>query len=66
MVIYLHLCCVLSRFIYIRLFVTIWTIACQDLLSFGFSRQEYWNGDLPDSGLKPTSVLQADSLLLSP
>ena len=39
----------------------------------GFSRQEYWSGllfpssgDLPDSGIKPTSPeLQADSLLLS-
>ena len=39
----------------------------------GFPRQEYWgglpfdsSGDLPDSGIKPTSpALQADSLLLS-
>ena len=41
----------------------------------GFTRQEYWSGlpcpfpgDLPDSGIEPTSVapaLQADSLLLS-
>ena len=38
-------------------------------LSIGFSRQEYWSvlpcsppGDLPDSGIKPTSpALQADS-----
>ena len=42
-------------------------------LSMGFSRQEYWSGfscpplgDLPDSGIEPTSpALQADSLLLS-
>ena len=44
--------------------------------SVGFSRQEYWSGlpfpptgNLPDSGIKPTSpaasALQADSLLLS-
>ena len=43
-------------------FVTLWTVACQDPLSVGFSRQEYWSGlpcsipgDLPDSGTAPTS-----------
>ena len=49
------------------------TVACQVLLSMGFSRQEYWNGlqfpspgDLPDPGIEPvSSVLQADSLPLS-
>ena len=46
---------------------------CQDLLSMGFPRQEYWSGlpspppgDLPDPGVKPVSLvspaLQADSL----
>ena len=52
---------------------TPWTIDCQAPLSIGFSRQEYWNGlpfpspgDLPDSGIEPSSpTLQADSLLLS-
>ena len=47
------------------------TVACQALLSLGFSRQEYWSGlpfsspgDLPDPGIKPRSpALQADSLL---
>ena len=42
-------------------------------LSLGFYRQEYWSGlpfptlgDLPDSGIKPTSLaLQVDSLPLS-
>ena len=36
-------------------------VACQDPLSMGFSRQEYWSGlpcpppgDLPDPGVKPT------------
>ena len=41
--------------------------------SWGFSRQEYWNGlpcppsgNLPDPGIEPMSpVLQVDSLLLS-
>ena len=28
----------------IRLFVTLWTVACQFPLSMGFSRQEYWSG----------------------
>ena len=46
----------------VPLFVTAWT------LSMGFSRQEYWSGlpfpppgDLPDPGIKPTS-LEAPSL----
>ena len=50
--------------------VTLWTIACQALLSMGFSRQEYWSGlpfpspgDLPDPVIEPRSpALQADSL----
>ena len=29
---------------FVWLFVTLWTIACQALLSMGFSRQEYWSG----------------------
>ena len=45
-------------------------IDCQDPLSMGFSRKEYWSGlpfpssgDLPDPGIKPGSpALQADSL----
>ena len=51
-------------------------IACQALLSMGFSWQEYWGGllcpslgDLPDPGIEPTSpaapARQVDSLLLS-
>ena len=50
--------------------MTLWTVACQALLSMGFSRQEYWSGlpfpspgDLPDPGIEPgSSALQADSL----
>ena len=41
-------------------FATLWTVACQALLSMGFSRQEYWSellfpspGHLPDPGIKP-------------
>ena len=44
------------------------------LLSFGFSRQEYWSGwpfpspgDLPDQGIEPRSPsLNADSLSFEP
>ena len=43
---------------------TLWATACQAPLSMGFSRQEYWSrwrfpspGDLPDPGLKPTSLM---------
>ena len=57
-------------------FATPWTVACQDPLSMGFSRQEYWSGlqfpspgGLPDPGIKPASsgtpALQEDSLPLS-
>ena len=53
---------------------TPWTVARQDALSMGFSRQEYWNalprpppGDLPDLGIKPKSpALWTDSLLSKP
>ena len=33
-----------KSFCRVRLFVTPWTVACQDPLSMGFSRQEYWSG----------------------
>ena len=51
----------LSRFSPVQLFVTLWTVALQALLSMGFSRQEYWSGlpchpgDLPNPGSEPTS-----------
>ena len=48
----------------VRLFETPWTLAPQALLSMEFSRQEYWSelpfptlGDLPDPGIKPTSLV---------
>ena len=58
----------------IQLFVTLWTVAHQALLSVRFSRQEYWSGlpllspgNLPDPQNKPGSpALQADSLLSKP
>ena len=42
--------------------VTLWTVACQALLSMGFPRQEYWSelpcspGDLHDPETDPTSL----------
>ena len=53
---------------------TPWTVAFQNPLSMGFSRQEYLSGlpfpspgDLPNSGIKPRSpALQADSLSTEP
>ena len=52
-------CAVLNHFSRVRLFGTIWTVACQATLSMGFSRQEYWSGlsfpspgDLPNPGIK--------------
>ena len=61
----------------VRLFVIPWTVARQAPLSMGFSRQEQWSGlpflipgDLPDSGIEPTSLassaLAGDSLSLVP
>ena len=53
----------------VRLFVTLWTIACQAPLSMGFFRQEYWSGllcpppgDLPDPGAEPKSPLASQIL----
>ena len=55
---------VLNHFSCVRLFATLWTIACQAPLSVGFSRQEYWSGllfpspgDLPDPRIKPTCLM---------
>ena len=46
----------------VQLFVTPWTVAYQDPLSMGFSRQEYWSGvpfpspgDAPDPRIEPES-----------
>ena len=51
-----------------------WTVAHQAPPSMGFSRQECWSGlpfpspgDLPDPGIKPSSlILQADALTSAP
>ena len=65
-----------SHFTHVRLFATLWTVACQASLSMGFSSQKHWSGlpypppgDLFDPGIEPMSpgspALQADSLPLS-
>ena len=53
--------CILGH---VQLLVMPWTIACQDPLSMGFPRQEYWNvlpcpppGDLPNSGIETESPM---------
>ena len=58
----------------VRLFTTLWTVACQAPLSMGFPWQEYWNGlsfpplgDLANPGIEPRSAtLQVDSLPSEP
>ena len=49
---------------HVRLFATPWTVAHQDPLSMGLSRQEYWSGlscpppgDLPNPGMGPVSFM---------
>ena len=37
----LHVC-MLSHFSCVRLFATLWIMACQAPLAMGFSRQEHW------------------------
>ena len=64
------MCCVLSCFSCVQLFVTPWTVPPppQAPLSMEFSRQEHWSGlsfpplgDLPNPGIEPMSpTLQAD------
>ena len=53
------LLCACVALSHVLLFATPWTVACQDPLSMGFSRQEYWSGlpfpppgSLPDPGIK--------------
>ena len=58
-----------------RLFTTLWTVAGQDPLSMGFSKQEQWSQlpcppseDLPDPRIKPTSPVSpalADRFFIS-
>ena len=67
----------LNCFSFVQLFATLWTVALQDPLSMGFSRQEYWSGlpcpspgDLSNPGIEPgspaSSALQMDSSSIEP
>ena len=54
----------LSCFICVQLFATLWTADRQVPLFMGFSRQGHWNGlpcpspgDLPDPGTEPESLI---------
>ena len=56
--------CMVSRFSFVQLFVTLWTVAHQASLYMEFSRQEYRSrlpcpppGDLPNPGMEPTSLM---------
>ena len=49
-----------------------WTVAHQASLSVGFPRQEYWSslpfpspGNLPNSGIKPTSPALAGGFFIA-
>ena len=51
---------------------TPWTVACQDPLSMGYPRQEYWSGlpfptlgELPHSGIEPVSPALAGGLFIT-
>ena len=55
--------CMLSCFYCVQLFTIQWTVACQALLSIGFSRQAFWSGlpfhspgDLPYPGTGAPSL----------
>ena len=55
--------CVLSHLSHVQLCVTLWTKACQDPLSTGFSRWAYWSrlpfpspGDLQNPRTEPVSL----------
>ena len=59
--------CVLSHFSHVQLFVTLWTVANQDLLLMEFSRQEYWSGlPFPSSGDLPDNAGDIRDLGLIP
>ena len=56
--------CLGAKLLLLCLFTTLWTVAFQVPLSVEFSRQEFWSGlpcpppgDLPNPGIKPTSVM---------
>ena len=54
-----------SHFTAVQLFATLWIMACQFLLSVGFSRQEHWSGlPCPPPGNLPNPGMELISLTL--
>ena len=75
--VYVHVCVCVCMFSCVQLFAIPWTVACQALLSMGFSKQEHWSGlpcpspgDLPDPRIEPVSpaspALAAEFLTTEP
>ena len=54
--------CMLSHFICVQLYVTLWTAAHQTPLYTGLSRQEYWSGLLFPSPKLGTSLFKAKEI----
>ena len=57
--------CVLSRFSYVRLLATLWTVTHKAPISMGFSRQEHWSG-LPCPPLRDFPNPEIEPELLTP
>ena len=54
----------LSRFSFVQLFATLWTVAHQTPLSMGCSRQEHWSGlPFPTPGDLPSPEIESASLI---
>ena len=55
--------CILSHFSDVWLFVTSWAVVCENPLSMGFSRQDYWSGlPFPSPGDLPDPLIENRSL----
>ena len=56
--------CMLTHSSHVRLFVTLWMVACQAPLSMRFSRQKYWSGlPFPPPGDLPDPMIEHESLM---
>ena len=51
----------LTHLSHVRLFVTLWIVACQAPLSTGFSRQEYWSRLPCPPGTRKSSQLKDET-----